>query len=325
MKKLFVCAAAAIVALASCSKTEYINNQEPKGIAFKAVTGSITKAEATALSATHSTMGVFAFVHNTENTPYFTNGKFEPNTGTNTWEGGYFWPLQSSLDFMVYAPYGDDEDNLEPTPTLGNSVTPTLKVPVKTIYNVNNNAYSVSTTGSQDATHSNQTDYLYGKSYFNDGYTYNSASIPIELKHALSKITFNIDCSNIEIHSVKLSDFHTADYYTVTYGQETSVVWNSTASGKNLLVTDLDHENTSATFLIVPSVQYDILINYTLDGAETDLDAKIVLSANNDKWLTGYHYTYNIKIDPKGIQLVPLVSPWTPVTDSPNGTPVPQI
>ena len=71
MKRFFICAAAAIVALASCSKTEVVNTSAPEEIGFKAVTGAITKAEQDAATL-DGAMGVFAFVHG-ESTSYFSN------------------------------------------------------------------------------------------------------------------------------------------------------------------------------------------------------------------------------------------------------------
>ena len=47
MKRFFVCAAAAIVALASCSKTQVVYNDAPEEIGFKAVSGVMTKAPIT--------------------------------------------------------------------------------------------------------------------------------------------------------------------------------------------------------------------------------------------------------------------------------------
>ena len=45
MKKLIICAAVAIAALASCTKTQVINTEDPQEIGFKVITGKMTKAE----------------------------------------------------------------------------------------------------------------------------------------------------------------------------------------------------------------------------------------------------------------------------------------
>ena len=61
MKKIFILATAAIVAFASCMKTEVVSNSEPQEIAFRQFTGSMTKADPdpTDLASYASTMGVF--------------------------------------------------------------------------------------------------------------------------------------------------------------------------------------------------------------------------------------------------------------------------
>ena len=102
MKRFFICAAAAIVALASCSKTEVVNTSAPEEIGFKAVTGAVTKVAGQQSGTLTGDMGVYAFINGTADTEYFTNIKF---TGTDTWTGGQYWPLQSSLNFVIYAPH----------------------------------------------------------------------------------------------------------------------------------------------------------------------------------------------------------------------------
>lgn len=45
MKRFFILASAAIVALASCAKTEVVYKDAPEQIAFKQITGPMTKAD----------------------------------------------------------------------------------------------------------------------------------------------------------------------------------------------------------------------------------------------------------------------------------------
>ena len=44
MKRFFILASAAIVALASCAKTEVVYKDAPEEIAFKQITGVMTKS-----------------------------------------------------------------------------------------------------------------------------------------------------------------------------------------------------------------------------------------------------------------------------------------
>ena len=84
MKKFFFCAAAAIVALASCSKTQVVYNDAPQEIGFKAVTGAITKAvQPTENEGFNQDMGVIAY--NTVGlSEYFTNAQFNKTTASVT-------------------------------------------------------------------------------------------------------------------------------------------------------------------------------------------------------------------------------------------------
>ena len=105
MKKFYVFAAVAIAALASCTKSEVVYNQGQQEIGFRQFTGSMTKADP-ALSGYATTMGVFAY-HN-GSTLYIDNGSFEETSTSGIWGGKptkYYWPLQGTLDFTVYAPH----------------------------------------------------------------------------------------------------------------------------------------------------------------------------------------------------------------------------
>ena len=130
MKKFFFCAAAAIVALASCSKTQIVYNDAPEEISFKAVTGAITKAvQPTENEGFNQDMGVIAYQSGLTDV-YFTNAQFEKRTvnTTITWNGttSQYWPIDSSLDFFVYSPY--QESGVTPTNTAGSK---TLQVVVE--------------------------------------------------------------------------------------------------------------------------------------------------------------------------------------------------
>ena len=97
MKRILICAAAAIVALASCSKTQVVYNDAPEEIGFKQINSVMTKA--TDLT---GTMGVIA---HQGSTPYFPNTEF--TFDTDKWKGNpaRYWPTTGTLDFTVYAPY----------------------------------------------------------------------------------------------------------------------------------------------------------------------------------------------------------------------------
>lgn len=310
MKKFFFYAAA-IVALASCSKTQVVYNDAPQEIGFKAVTGAITKAESeepTTLSG-NIDMGVFAFV-NSGKALYFENIKFTANN--NVWTGGQYWPLQSSLDFVVYAPHG--------TASYTNNTL--------TVSNVNNTGKTTIAT---------QTDCLYGAEYFDDedGNGYLKEQVSTNLKHALAKVTLNFSGSNVTVNSVYLEKPTLQGSYTVNYGASAPAGpvadWGTpTAETTNLQLTEIsgaelalaveDNPETndvneaavaktaSVSIMVVPAAVSDILIEYKIKGTDDILDAEIPLTGT---WASGTHYIYNITISPNAIEFTaPTIADW---------------
>ena len=103
MKRFFILASAAIVALASCAKTEVVYKDAPEEIAFKQITNVMTKADPVALT---GDMGVFAYQAGTHEV-YLPNTQFTLADGV--WGNpGAKWPYAGNLDFIVYAPYNSN-------------------------------------------------------------------------------------------------------------------------------------------------------------------------------------------------------------------------
>lgn len=302
MKKFYVFAAVAIAVLASCTKSEVVYNQGQQEIGFKAVTGAITKTEQSGTLT--GTMGVFAFVNGTEDQVYFENVKF---SGTATWTGGQYWPLQSSLNFVVYAPHGT-----------ASYTSKTLNV---------TGADNASATKIAD-----QTDYLYGAEYYDGvaeettGYNKTSGPVATKLKHALAKVTLAFTGSNVTVKTVRLVKPTLKGSYTVNYSGATPVVaWTANAEESDLTLAEfadktLSNDEQSVSIMVVPADDSDIVITYTIAGANqnTVLEAKIPLTGT---WATGTHYTYNISINPNVIEFsAPTVTGWTENNPDPSGT-----
>ena len=103
MKRFFILASAAIVALASCAKTEVVYKDAPEQIAFKQITNVMTKGEQTALT---GNMGVFAYKAGEvylPNTLFALAGEVWGNENAK-------WPYNGNLDFIVYAPFNEDAE-----------------------------------------------------------------------------------------------------------------------------------------------------------------------------------------------------------------------
>lgn len=302
MKKLFVCAAAAIVALASCSKTELINTEAPKEIGFKAVTGSITKALSSTALDINSSLGVFAYVHDdTEIKDYFGNTKFifsseEEIDDVNTpiWTsptttddqdgvGPKYWPIAHNLDFVVYSPYQSSGVS----------------------YNLETSILSVTANNAS-------IDYLYGDDYYDksgNGYDKDTKSVPVQLNHAKAKITVNLTYENVTITNLQLDEQVIEGTYNVDYS--TSKITWPTKSEATKVSFNLDN-NGSGSILVVPETVSNISFNYTMEGTTTPLSYTIVNSTN---WEAGYEYIFNINVTPKEIKFTPVVLNWDDTND----------
>lgn len=289
MKRIFICAAAAIVALASCSKTQVVYNDAPEEIGFKAVAGAVTKAEQEDATL-DGTMGVFAFVTG-GTTAYFENISFSNKSG-DVWTGttkSMYWPVTSGLDFAVYAPWESEEGAEFETNTLTVKADNSTKI----------------TIGAQE-------DYLYGAAYYNNngnGFDKNTVSVPVTLKHAQAKVTVSFTGENVTVTDVKLTAPVLKGSYAVTYANSVTVDWTpGEANGEVSLITSATLSDTpsKASLMVVPETKTTITFYYQIAGSDAKLPYTITPSAN---WAYGTHYIYNVEISPKEIKFTPTVDP----------------
>ena len=305
MKKFYVFAAVTIAALASCTKSEVVYNQEQQEIGFRQFTGAMTKADpSTTALPTGTSMGVFSYLNGTQ-TAYFENAKFVNKSGTTKWGGEdpRYWPLQGTLDFVLYAPHQAS----------GATYTPSTKVLNVTIAD-NSTA---------------QTDYLYGKDFYVNTAKPATPSngVPVVLKHALSKVTIAAkanEASIFTVSSIKLMQTIQEGSYTVTYNTTwddftSEVTGSPTATKKDIEYVSSDWNLTTdfsintASKLVVPSAQTSIVLTYKMKGSETPLTATVNLTGT---WDTGKHYTYNLTLTADEILFVPEVQDWDNQTAS---------
>ena len=118
MKKFFIFAAAAIVALAACTKTEFDNTAYKKSrvINFNTVTGKATKAPITGnlFQSSNEAFGVFAYYlssgtwasHTEDPVVYMDDVTVSFSDSLDIWapEETYYWPLEGKLSFIAYWP-----------------------------------------------------------------------------------------------------------------------------------------------------------------------------------------------------------------------------
>ena len=301
MKKLMAFAMAAMVALASCTKTELVDNSAPTPISFKAVTGSMTKAPEDVVT---KNLGVFAFISD-DKEDYFGNSPFTKNN-EGTWSGGKFWPIESKLDFVVYYPY--QANNVSATYTNSTQQNPVDKVSLEVT--IPNNS-------------SEQTDYMYSDTYLTN--KDKNSDMSVKLNHALSmiEVVFDGDIDDdgedeITVSNVSLNNTYQSGTYNVSYTKTTvngNVVWTPeiTWNSWSNLTTSIPAD---AEVLVVPTIDAtfdngkfpEISFTYTMPDC-TPLTYSYKFNANPD-WAPGTHYIYTITITPSEIKFTPSVNGW---------------
>ena len=285
MKRFFICVAAAIVALASCSKTQVVYNDAPEEIGFKVVNMPMTKVSVDYTA----DLGVSAY-YISNNSPYFENALF--SLGGSTWTGDHYWPLTAALGFVAYGP-GTDCATSVTTATTG-----------------------ISATGVKS-----DVDFVYSKEYANNGgagYTKSTVEVPIALAHAKSKINVEVtNGDNETVTKVELIGAYTVGDFSIVYPSTTS--WTNTSTGDYDFTTVKTHYvipgdpvtlrityNTSSP--VATGLTHDITLATVVDGSSNVIDT----------WNAGTSYTYNVSFASKKIVITADVDDWDPVTGSPT-------
>ena len=285
MKRFFILASAAIVALASCAKTEVVYNDAPEQIAFKQITGVMTKAP-TALT---TSMGVFAY---RDGNSYFGKTEFanRNSEGYFTAETPVYWPVSGSLDFVLYAPFTGVTANSSSKDNL------------------------VFTKGLNE-----QLDLLYGKLTS----AKSTDAVEVALHHALTRIDITVaGGSEISLKGVEL--LNTTQSATGTY-DGTNMVWSAEDADVNKLATsgnlytvanstpaNGDALNSTAktcrSFYVVPlySEKAQIKLTYRMNGYANDLTYSTDLETLTYD-AVGKKYVYNFTIGASEIKLAPVV------------------
>lgn len=308
MKKFFIGAAAAIVALASCSKISVVNDDVQHEIGLKAIAGVMTKAPITSFGDA-TNMGVYAdykaAVDGSDYEPYFSDFEFHKNgTSWAGWEGGAhspkYYPVSGTLDFFAYSPKN------------ANVTAERTGTDLVFTYTMANNQ-------------TNQNDVLV--SQIRSGVVKPNAATDVALafKHALSLIDINVKktgSAEVLIKSITLNKTNHAGTATVTFASRDdksypTIVWEATGStssdeiaNEQTLTDALENCNTVSDLLVVPTATTDktMTIVYTIDGGL--LLTHTLELENSGKWEPSTKYTYDITVGPLEITVAPSIEVW---------------
>ena len=246
MKRFFILASAAIVALASCAKTEVVYKDAPEEIAFKAFTGAMTKAPVTGTTfLTGQSMFVYGW-NNADHAKYFEPNptEFVYEDSKTAWDGNtpQYYPATGALDFVAFTKAPE---------TGATHLSYTLEL-------------EANTTAQHDLMAS---DYVAGK-------TKDDATVNLPFHHTLALVQVNFKCTGTDVHikNVELTQTMQAGTVQVTYtaatdGTDPAISWTpkgdptsiSDATGKDL--TEGENYVTYASFLAVPESTNDKKLN----------------------------------------------------------------
>jgi len=331
MKLKFLLAAAAIVALASCTK-QLGSNESSQEITFQVARyNSLTKGN-TDYKTDYSAVpfGAYAWykgVSASDNTVFMTNQKVSYKSASDVWapEGTtYYWPKSGSIDFICYSPYTADGTDA-PLPTITETG---IKYP----------AWDVNANPNVDVMYADKVTGLTGNA---NTYYYNG--VPTLFRHALAKVSFQIKAAYLEktadtgdktrweitVNSITISDILTSGALELnlaadgSWEKPASNIWASDGNKTdlNLDVSSLGNITTTPQdlangMLVLPQSLGDgqkVKINVTIktyrdqnDGngeklvlTETGIDIDALLSNGSlSSWGMNQNVTYSFILAP---------------------------
>lgn len=337
MMKTFFFAVAAVVALTACNKNgSTVDTPEmTKEMSVMAVNQkSMTKGYATGATfediaydeihaadphATPRTMMLSTYLTPQNGTPgnYFVAEEFAVNDVDNLWHAtpARYWPIGGTLDFLAYSVKNDfAEDKVHWD---ANNAAGSLSINVTPVYSQDDILFS-SVSGRASST--------------------GSAAVPMEFKHAQAWIEFRVcatkadvvmlneitleniyDCGDLNIKNNggdalarwDFREYRSADR-TV---DDTFEVYGSTSGAPKYIIVD-DGDPASDTdweyldMLIPEQGKTAIILKYELAGNDAGQQLTYRFDLDNENWLQGKKYVYDITMSVNEITIQPSVATW---------------
>lgn len=238
MKKYFIIAAAALVAMTGCSKIETAPEVQ-REISFEVANNVRTKATGSVYE--NGAFGTYAWFNNTD--VFMVNEQVDKSGGVwRTVDNTYYWPKTGSISFISYSPFNGTSNTESTVPVITkNSIT-----------------YTDVTVGSTDlmyadrATCSSNVDEVTDSDTADSGFT----GVPTVFNHALAKLSFKIKANFIEytdpttntkttwevtVKSAKIGGFKTKGSLALTLNDD-GKTWNKPVTN---IGTDTDPVNVN--------------------------------------------------------------------------------
>ncbi len=239
MKKYFIIAAAALVAMTGCSKIETAPEVQ-REISFQVANNVRTKATGSVYE--NGAFGTYAWFNNTD--VFMVNEQVDKSGGVwRTVDNTYYWPKTGSISFISYSPFTGASNTENSVPVITkNSIT-----------------YTDVTVGTTDLMYadratcsSNVDEVTDGDDTADSGFT----GVPTVFNHALAKLSFKIKANFIEytdpttdtkttwevtVKSAKIGGFKTKGSLALTLNDD-GKTWNKPVTN---IGTDTDPVNVN--------------------------------------------------------------------------------
>lgn len=337
MKKFFLFAAMAGVALTGCVKTESevaVKSDSNRIVFDSPVVSSVTRALITdAVYPTNESFSVFAQHENEgQSTLYMSDVKASYDGGTNSWipEGNYYWPKQGTLSFAAYSPAeakGDVFTSVTWDAASGFGISgfnAETNNDATKLYDLMYSDYAEDKTkGDQVADNPN----YYG--------------VQLKFNHALSALIFKAqtkdDYANatIKITNIEVLNPVANGNLTTVNGNPSTASWTPGTEAVSMSVTGIADAALTSTstpqgnaMLMIPQTfdgDVKVKITYTMQmnsGEPVTQTYEKVLNTLTENgtatahadWKMATRYTYNIIIGLDEIHFAPTVEPWEDIT-----------
>jgi len=307
MKKMMFLAAAAVVALSGCVKSESVDLGGKKAIAFEAFNEVSARGpiEGTAYPAggEFKTFAVF----NNGDAAYFTPTDFGDGDANGEWSGdpARYWPTTGVLDFAAYHPA-----------SLAGTANPTYTCGIESIV--------ITGINNKDA----QEDIMFSN-LIDDADCTDHSSRPMVFNHALSQIEVHVVANKagvFEVTNLTLNSTVQGGTLTINPAVSSTAAWSAPTAGVNMAIVDsavavpATVGKIGSSILVVPGAQTSLDLTYTIDGSAPIAHPTINL-ATNGNWDMGKKYIYTITFGAHEITFEPSVADsWTPAVPVDGGT-----
>lgn len=346
MKKFIFFAAAAVIALASCTKNEADKTayEQAKVINFNTVAGKATKTplSGAVYKTTDPHFGVYSFALPTNGQTWAANSatsglymdkvEISYNSTDLIWEPAstYFWPLSGTLTFTGFSPISEAS---------------------KVSYNTTEKKLIVTNYVAAAAT-ANQTDLMWAETQKNlsdnqSTYTDENSNtstlrgVNMVFHHALSQVIFKVKkAAGLDDYTVTVNSiiFNAMSTGTLTVTDDTPE-WGTATTKANYTSegSDVIAPNNSAAFAVFGNANMMVPQTLTAEGSENDQKFDITYSLEKsgvnlgqktvtialktdavEAWVQNKIYNYNIVIDLNKIYFNPTMVEWDDANPQPT-------